>query len=44
MDWLALDAVWNGQPCPHPDGEQIDGRVSRVEEPRTIRFGVKYNF
>jgi outer membrane receptor protein involved in Fe transport len=27
-----------------PAGEQIDGRVSRVEEPRTVRFGVKYNF
>lgn len=27
-----------------PDGEQVDGRVSRVEEPRTVRFGVKYNF
>jgi outer membrane receptor protein involved in Fe transport len=27
-----------------PEGEQVDGRVSRVEEPRTVRFGVKYNF
>jgi outer membrane receptor protein involved in Fe transport len=27
-----------------PEGEQVDGRVSRVEEPRTLRFGVKYNF
>ncbi|MDY6946168.1 MAG: TonB-dependent receptor [Pseudomonadota bacterium] len=27
-----------------PDGEQVDGRVSRVQEPRTLRFGVKYNF
>jgi hypothetical protein len=27
-----------------PPGEQIDGRVSRVQEPRTVRFGVKYNF
>ena len=27
-----------------PAGEQVDGRVSRVEEPRTVRFGVKYNF
>jgi hypothetical protein len=27
-----------------PADEQIDGRVSRVEEPRTVRFGVKYNF
>lgn len=27
-----------------PEGEQIDGRVSRVQEPRTVRFGVKYNF
>jgi hypothetical protein len=27
-----------------PPGEQVDGRVSRVEEPRTVRFGVKYNF
>ena len=27
-----------------PADEQIDGRVSRVEEPRTLRFGVKYNF
>ena len=27
-----------------PPGEQIGGQVSRVEEPRTVRFGVKYNF
>ncbi len=27
-----------------PEGEQIDGRVSRVQEPRTVRFGVKYSF
>lgn len=27
-----------------PPGEQVDGRVSRIEEPRTVRFGVKYNF
>ena len=27
-----------------PVGEQVDGRVSRAEEPRTVRFGVKYNF
>ena len=27
-----------------PEGEQVDGRVSRVEEPRTVRLGVKYNF
>jgi len=27
-----------------PDGEQIEGRVSRAQEPRTVRFGVKYNF
>lgn len=27
-----------------PPGETVDGRVSRVEEPRTVRFGVKYNF
>jgi hypothetical protein len=27
-----------------PVGEQIDGRVSRAEEPRTVRVGVKYHF
>jgi outer membrane receptor protein involved in Fe transport len=27
-----------------PAGEQVDGRVSRVAEPRTVRVGVKYNF
>jgi outer membrane receptor protein involved in Fe transport len=27
-----------------PAGEQVDGRVSRAEEPRTVRVGVKYNF
>jgi outer membrane receptor protein involved in Fe transport len=27
-----------------PVGEQIDGRVSRIQEPRTVRFGVKYKF
>jgi hypothetical protein len=27
-----------------PAGEQIDGRVSRIQEPRTLRVGVKYNF
>ncbi len=27
-----------------PPGEQVDGRVSRVEEPRTFRVGVKYAF
>src|SRR5690606_4208042 len=27
-----------------PVGEQIDGRVSRAEEPRTVRVGVKYSF
>jgi outer membrane receptor protein involved in Fe transport len=27
-----------------PPGEQVDGRVSRAEEPRTIRVGVKYAF
>lgn len=27
-----------------PPGETVDGRVSRIEEPRTVRFGVKYNF
>lgn len=27
-----------------PAGEQIDGRVSRAEEPRTVRVGVKYHF
>ncbi|MEP7244166.1 MAG: TonB-dependent receptor [Gammaproteobacteria bacterium] len=27
-----------------PAGEEIDGRVSRSEEPRTLRAGVKYQF
>ena len=27
-----------------PPGEQIDGRVSRAEEPRTVRAGIKYQF
>ena len=27
-----------------PPGEQIDGRLSRAEEPRTFRVGVKYAF
>ncbi|MGH8176977.1 MAG: TonB-dependent receptor [Steroidobacter sp.] len=27
-----------------PPGEQVDGRVSRAEEPRTVRVGVKYQF
>jgi len=27
-----------------PPGEQIDGRLTRMEEPRTLPFGVKYNF
>jgi hypothetical protein len=27
-----------------PPGVEIDGRVSRAEEPRTLRFGVKYEF
>lgn len=27
-----------------PAGEQMDGRVSRVQEPRTVRFGVKYHY
>jgi outer membrane receptor protein involved in Fe transport len=27
-----------------PVGEQVDGRVSRAEEPRTVRVGVKYQF
>ena len=27
-----------------PEGEQVDGRVSRVAEPRTLRFGVNYKF
>ena len=27
-----------------PAGEQVDGRVSRAEEPRTFRVGVKYAF
>ena len=27
-----------------PPGEEIDGRVSRAEEPRTLRAGIKYQF
>jgi outer membrane receptor protein involved in Fe transport len=27
-----------------PPGEQVEGRVSRAEEPRTLRVGVKYAF
>jgi hypothetical protein len=27
-----------------PAGEEIDGRVSRAEEPRTLRAGIKYQF
>jgi outer membrane receptor protein involved in Fe transport len=27
-----------------PPGEQVEGRVSRAEEPRTVRVGVKYAF
>jgi outer membrane receptor protein involved in Fe transport len=27
-----------------PAGEQVDGRISRVAEPRTVRFGVNYKF
>jgi putative heme degradation protein len=27
-----------------PPGEQVDWRVSRAEEPRTLRVGVKYAF
>jgi hypothetical protein len=27
-----------------PEGEQVDGRLSRVAEPRTLRFGVNYKF
>jgi outer membrane receptor protein involved in Fe transport len=27
-----------------PAGEEIDGRVSRAEEPRTVRAGIKYQF
>jgi outer membrane receptor protein involved in Fe transport len=27
-----------------PPGEQVEGRVSRAEEPRTLRVGVKYTF
>ena len=27
-----------------PAGEQIEGRMSRAEEPRTVRFGVSYAF
>jgi outer membrane receptor protein involved in Fe transport len=27
-----------------PVGEQVEGRVSRAEEPRTVRVGVKYQF
>ena len=26
------------------DTEPTEGRVSRVEEPRTLRVGLKYNF
>jgi len=34
-------------PAPDPndlDATRVDGRVSRAEEPRTLRFGVKYEF
>ncbi len=27
-----------------PEGEQVEGRLSRVAEPRTLRFGVNYKF
>jgi outer membrane receptor protein involved in Fe transport len=27
-----------------PPGVQVDGRMSRVAEPRTVRVGIKYNF
>ena len=27
-----------------PDDELVEGRLSRVEEPRTVRFGIKYTF
>ena len=27
-----------------PPGVEVDGRMSRAEEPRTLRFGVKYDF
>jgi outer membrane receptor protein involved in Fe transport len=27
-----------------PAGEQVEGRMSRAEEPRTVRFGVSYAF
>ena len=27
-----------------PDDELVEGRLSRVEEPRTFRFGIKYTF
>jgi len=27
-----------------PPGEEIEGRVSRIGEPRTLRLGVKYRF
>jgi outer membrane receptor protein involved in Fe transport len=26
------------------DGVEVDGRVSRAEEPRTVRAGIKYQF
>lgn len=44
--WLELNSELKfvGDSGLDPPGEQIDGRVSRVEEPRTVRFGVKYNF
>jgi outer membrane receptor protein involved in Fe transport len=27
-----------------PPGEEVDGRVSRAVEPRTVRAGIKYQF
>ncbi len=27
-----------------PPGEQVDGRLSRSTEPRTLRAGIKYQF
>jgi hypothetical protein len=27
-----------------PSSDQIDGRMSRAEEPRTVRAGVKFQF
>jgi outer membrane receptor protein involved in Fe transport len=27
-----------------PPGQEVDGRVSRAEEPRTVRAGIKYQF